>query len=315
MPEGSAEPLDPRRSDGGRYGDPGEPATQSAGGLSRGIERLVAFVAHSRHLVVLTGAGCSTESGIPDYRDANGEWKSRQPMNFARFIGDPSARRRYWSRSAIGWRSIQQARPNDAHLTLASLERAGHLAHLITQNVDGLHQKAGSSRVTDLHGRLDEIECLKCHAVSTRAGFQETLERLNPGWSRQPGAPAPDGDADVDADPEGFLVPPCKRCGGALKPRVVFFGENVPSGRAEQAHAQVSRADALLIVGSSLMVWSGYRLVREAVRRGVPVAALNAGRTRADAELTFKVWARCGRVLPRVARRLEAAPPDRAWLA
>lgn len=256
--------------------------------------------------MVLTGAGCSTESGIPDYRDESGGWKRKQPLRYAEFLGGEGVRRRYWARSFAGWEQIAAASPNRAHRALAALEAEERLHHLITQNVDGLHQRAGSRRVLDLHGRLEAVECLDCGEVLRRSTLQQELALLNPGFVPR-GVYAPDGDADLaEGAAESFLVPACRRCGGVLKPAVVFFGESVPRPRVEAAFAAVAEADALLVVGSSLMVWSGYRFVRAARERGVPIAAVNLGRTRADPELTLKIAAPCGEVLPEILRRVVA---------
>ncbi len=270
-------------------------------------ERLAGFVAAARRLLVVTGAGCSTESGIPDYRDAEGGWKHSPPMPYRDFAGDRAARRRYWARSRRGWARIDGAVPNGAHLALARLEAAGHLHHLVTQNVDGLHRKAGSRRVIDLHGRLDRVECLGCRTGFPRSRFQEELERLNPGPGPSVTRFRPDGDAVVTAEAvAAFRLPVCPRCGGDLKPGVVFFGEPIPRQRTAAALARLAEADAVLVVGSSLMVGSGYRFARAAARRGLPLALLNLGRTRADAEATLKVAARCGETLPAVAELLGA---------
>lgn len=257
-------------------------------------------------LLVLTGAGCSTDSGIPDYRDAAGAWKRRPPVQMRDFLMNETVRKRYWARSLLGWRHFSHAEPNATHHALARLEAAGFIAHLITQNVDGLHQKAGSREVTDLHGRLDEVLCLDCGARVPRDAFQNDLEGRNPGWSSLSAAHAPDGDADLEAqDFSGFDVPVCGDCGGILKPAVVFFGDAIPAERTQAALRQAEAADALLVVGSSLMVWSGFRLARAVAERGRPVAALNLGATRADALLDLKIAAHCGSTLPRVASLLD----------
>lgn len=269
------------------------------------VERLADFIAASRRLVVLTGAGVSTDSGIPDYRGRDGEWKRPRPMLVREFLDSAQARGRYWGRSMVGWQRVAAGRPSAAHRALAALEADGRIHHVITQNVDGLHQRAGSRRVTDLHGRLDTVECLGCGARSARRKFQQRLEAMNPGWAPGAAAQRPDGDAELrDPDYEAFAVPACHRCGGILKPWVVFFGENVPRPRLEQAMARLAAADALLVVGSSLMVFSGYRFVRHARRTGMPVAIVNVGRTRADEETDLKIDADCGRVLQELTESL-----------
>jgi NAD-dependent SIR2 family protein deacetylase len=271
------------------------------------FERLAELVASSRRLVVLSGAGVSTASGIPDYRDEHGGWKRSAPVMYQAFADDPEVRRRYWARSTLGWRHISAAEPCSAHRALANLEALGRVHWLITQNVDGLHGRAGSRRVIELHGRLDAVACLGCGSRLPRAEFQRRLEAENPAWLHREIAPAPDGDALVDArDYSGFVVPACGQCRGAMKPTVVFFGESVPRERVSFAMRRVAEADALLVVGSSLMVFSGFRFVREAARLGLPVAAVNLGRTRADDFFTIKVSAPCGTVLERLVERLAA---------
>jgi NAD-dependent SIR2 family protein deacetylase len=252
------------------------------------------FVERHRSLFVLTGAGCSTSSGIPDYRDADGQWKRMQPVTYQAFMGDEATRRRYWARSLIGWRRFRRARPNAAHRALARLEAMGGSEILLTQNVDRLHQAAGSARVIDLHGRLDLVRCMVCQRRMPRDELQEELSRLNADWLGLDATDAPDGDADLEsADFSSFTIPSCRRCGGVLKPDVVFFGENVPRDRVDAAKRHLLRADAMLIVGSSLMVYSGFRFVQLAASAGKPAAAVNLGRTRADGLLEFKVERPC----------------------
>jgi NAD-dependent SIR2 family protein deacetylase len=252
------------------------------------------FVDRHRRLFVLTGAGCSTRSGIPDYRDTDGQWKRAQPVTYQAFMGEEKTRRRYWARSLIGWRRIRQARPNDAHRALARLEAMGRCELLLTQNVDRLHQAAGSTQVIDLHGRIDLVRCMDCERRSPRDELQDELGRMNGDWLDLDATEAPDGDADLEgADFSCFVTPFCRRCGGVLKPDVVFFGENVPRDRVDAACRHLDEADAMLIVGSSLMVYSGFRFVQRAASLGKPVAAVNLGRTRADGLLTLKAEQPC----------------------
>ena len=262
------------------------------------IASLRDFIARHRRLFVLTGAGCSTDSGIPDYRDGNGDWKRAPPVNLQAFMGSEAVRRCYWARSLVGWQRFRRAEPNGAHAALARLEQQGRLQQLITQNVDGLHQAAGSSNVIDLHGRLDRVRCMECDGLVPREELQGELLRRNPAWSSRHGAPAPDGDADVEGLPfDEFAVPACARCDGVLKPDVVFFGESVPRPRVDAAWEHLERADAVLVVGSSLMLYSGYRFVQAAAQSGKPIVAINLGRTRADELLTLKVSAPCALAL------------------
>lgn len=257
------------------------------------------FIARHSRLFVLTGAGCSTASGIPDYRDERGEWKrAARPVMFEDFMRRDAARQRYWARSMLGWQRMGRARPNTAHFALARLESEDRIAQLVTQNVDGLHQAAGSRRVIDLHGRIDTVRCMSCERRTPRAELQAELVRRNPWVLEHAAAAAPDGDADLDAvDFSAFEVPSCDACGGLLKPDVVFFGESVPAERVRRALAAVDEADAMLIVGSSLMVLSGYRFARAMAEAGKPIAALNLGRTRADHLIDLKVEAPCAAAL------------------
>ncbi|HEX2162383.1 MAG TPA: NAD-dependent protein deacetylase [Thermoanaerobaculia bacterium] len=275
-------------------------------------ERLADLVAGARALLVVTGAGCSTESGIPDYRHPDGSWKHRRPMLYQELVASRAARRRYWARSFVGWERIAAARPNAGHLALARLEAAGRVAALVTQNVDGLHQKAGSRRVVDLHGRLDRVSCLGCRTGYRRDRFQAELERLNPGWrDRRGGLVRPDGDVEIgDDEVAGFRLPECPCCGADLKPAVVFFGEAIPHATRARAAAALAAADAVLVAGSSLMVGSGYRFAREAAAAGKPLGIVNLGRTRGDDLAAVKVEGRCGDVLARLADRLAPAEPS-----
>jgi NAD-dependent SIR2 family protein deacetylase len=262
---------------------------------------LAEFVARHPRLLVLTGAGCSSASGIPAYRDDAGAWRGGTPVLFAQFAQSAAVRRRYWARSLVGWARVRDARPNRAHRALARLEALGVVACLVTQNVDGLHQKAGSREVLDLHGRLDRVLCLDCGLTLQRSDVQQLLASWNPGHAERAAASAPDGDARLETDCDAFRVPDCPACGGRLKPDVVMFGENVPAGRVAAALGALERADALLCVGSSLMVYSGYRFCLAAQALGRPVAAVNLGRTRADAMLALKVGGDCADALETLA--------------
>ena len=262
------------------------------------LDALLQLLACRPRWTVLTGAGLSTDSGIPDYRDAQGAWKRPAPVTFQDFMGAAATRQRYWARSLVGWPVFCQAQPNTAHHALAQLEAQGRVSQVITQNVDGLHQQAGSRAVVDLHGRLDQVLCMGCGQRLPRAHFQTMLLGINPHWQHHQAATAPDGDADLSGiDFSSFVVPPCPHCGGILKPDVVFYGENVPRPRVHGALDTLARSDALLIVGSSLMVYSGLRFVHAAKAQQLPVAAINLGVTRADAELDVKLQAPCGEAL------------------
>ena len=247
------------------------------------IAALADFATRHRRLFVLGGAGCSTESGIPDYRDEKGDWKRPSPVTYQAFMGSEATRKRYWARSLIGWPTMALALPGPAHRALAQLEASGRVELLLTQNVDGLHEAAGSRNTIDLHGRIDTVRCMACDTRSPRSALQIELRRRNPGWAMLEARVAPDGDADIEGrDFSTFDVPSCSACGGLLKPDVVFFGESVPRDRVAAAFAAMSAADAMLVIGSSLMVYSGFRFVQAAVAAGKPVAAINRGRTRAD---------------------------------
>ncbi len=266
------------------------------------LDPLRRFLERHERLFVLTGAGCSTESGIPDYRDESGGWKRPPPVSYQDFVGELRTRQRYWARSLLGWPRFRSARPNAAHHALAQLEQQGRIALLLTQNVDRLHQAAGSREVIDLHGRLDEVCCLDCGARETRAVLQERLLSRNPEWVGLGADMAPDGDADLSGCDFGrFEVPACPDCGGIVKPDVVFFGESVPRARVETAMHHLLQADALLVVGSSLMVYSGYRFAQAAAGAGKPIAAINIGRTRADPLLALKVEQPCAAALSALA--------------
>ncbi len=254
-------------------------------------------------VVILSGAGLSTESGIPDYRGPSGLARRAEPMTYQTFTGGAEARRRYWARSQLGWRYIARAAPNLGHHAVAELERRGLVAGIITQNVDGLHQAAGARQVIELHGGLDRVICLDCGEMTRREALDQRLREVNPGWDARVAQLSPDGDAWLaDAEVALFRVVGCQRCGGLLKPDVVFFGENVPRPRVEDCHALVARAAALVVLGSSLTVMSGYRFVRQAARLAIPVAIVNLGRTRGDAQASLILDAPLGQTLTELTR-------------
>jgi len=272
-------------------------------------DQLASRIAELRQLLasggvfVLSGAGVSTDSGIPDYRDERGAWKGRAPIQYRDFVASEAVRKRYWARSMLGFPLMDCAQPNEAHHALAKLERQSRVSLLLTQNVDGLHRRAGSDSVVDLHGRLDQVRCLGCGALSARAELQSELVARNPGFAQAQAIVKPDGDAELsDVDYERFELVACVACGGILKPHVVFFGENVPAERVTRSMAALERAKSMLIVGTSLMVFSGFRFARAAVRFGVPIAIVNRGVTRADELSTLKIEGNVGDILSKATR-------------
>ncbi|HEX4811219.1 MAG TPA: NAD-dependent protein deacetylase [Nonomuraea sp.] len=269
------------------------------------LAELVALVGGGG-VAVLSGAGLSTESGIPDYRGPTGRARRAEPMTYQRFVGSAEARQRYWARSHVGWRQIGQARPNAGHRSVAALERHGLLAGIVTQNVDGLHQAAGARQVVELHGGLDRVVCLSCRGRSPRADLDRRFREANPGWEAT-GLINPDGDAVLtDEQVAGFRVVGCPRCGGVLKPDVIFFGENVPRPRVEECFGLVSRARALLVLGSSLAIRSGLRFVTRAAALGVPIAIVNQGPTGGDPHAALTLNAPLGPTLTALTARLRA---------
>jgi NAD-dependent SIR2 family protein deacetylase len=268
----------------------------------------VSRVLGDRRWLVLTGAGVSTDSGIPDYRGSGAPVRS--PMTIAQFRSGHAARQRYWARSFLGWSSMRRAFPNRTHELLADLERDGRLSGLITQNVDGLHSAAGHRDLVELHGRIDRVVCLDCCVVSDRAVLQGRLDALNRAFTATGGAVLPDGDVALEAT-DAFVVADCDLCGGLLKPDVVFFGESVPPDRVARCSALVEEADALVVLGSSLHVFSGRRFVKQAHSRGIPVVVVNRGPTRADALASVRLDAGCAETLTNLvyeaSRQSEAA--------
>jgi NAD+-dependent protein deacetylase sirtuin 4 len=269
------------------------------------LEALAGLLGGKR-VAVLTGAGCSTESGIPDYRGQATRTRTRTPIQGPEFRRSPGLRRRYWARAVIGWERFREATPNDAHLALARLERAGAVTGLVTQNVDRLHRAAGSVRVVELHGALAEVGCLECSVIEPRDEVQARMLSLNPGWLALAAEAAPDGDAELPAEHvERFVLAACLHCGGPLKPSVVFFGENVPRPLVDEAFAIVDEAEALLVVGTSLAVFSGYRFVLRAAQRHVPIAIVNVGPVRGEELAQLKLERRAGEALARLADALD----------
>ena len=274
------------------------------------VDRLADLVA-DRGVVVLSGAGLSTDSGIPDYRGPSGAARRHQPMTFQTFTRDPAARRRYWARAHLGWRTIGDARPNAGHAAVARLQELAVVDGIITQNVDGLHQAAGARGVVELHGNLARIACLGCGARIGREELTARLGEANPGFAAEVTAVNPDGDVELDdGDLDGFAVVDCRDCGGLLKPDVVYFGESVPRDRVERAFALVATARTLLVLGSSLTVMSGRRFVLRAAKDGVRVAIVNQGATRGDPYAGVTVDAPLGKVLPELVRRIHADDID-----
>lgn len=269
---------------------------------------LLATLVGAGDVVVLSGAGLSTDSGIPDYRGATGSLRRHTPMTYQTFTRDPRGRHRYWARSFVGWRRIRAARPNDGHRAVADLQAAGLLGGVITQNVDGLHQAGGASGVVELHGGLDRTVCLACGDVTSRAVLDERLRAANPHFGPHTDEVNPDGDAELPDDVlDGFVMVGCEACGdGPLKPDVVFFGETVPRDRVDHCFGLVEQARSLLVLGSSLAVMSGYRFVLRAAKRGIPVAIVTVGPTRGDAKADVRLDAPLGTVLPALVGRLAA---------
>jgi len=262
-----------------------------------------------QRVTVLTGAGMSTDSGIPDYRGPEGSLKKRNPVQYSEFLRSEENRRRYWARSCLGWPFMVARRPNRAHHALARLQEAGLFLPIITQNVDGLHQAAGSTDVLELHGGLDRVVCLTCGVQRSRDSLQEEMLALNPGWLEQTAEVAPDGDVELPlAVTDRFRVPTCHVCGGILKPDVVFFGESVPRDRVAEAFRRVDAGEVLLVLGSSLAVYSGYRFADHAAKNNVPVVVVNQGETRADALATIRLDGGLIPVLDALASRLVGDP-------
>jgi len=270
------------------------------------LDALVRFVAAGR-VLALTGAGISTESGIPDYRGPATRHRERKPIQHRAFVDSEQSRARYWARSVLGWPRFRSFEPNPAHRALAQLEARGLVTSVLTQNVDRLHTKAGSRRVLELHGSLYLVRCLSCGATESRDGLQERLLAANPRSAAWTFTLAPDGDADIPLEAlDGFVTPGCQKCGGVLKPDVVFFGDNVPKPRVDESFARLDEAERLLVVGSSLTVWSGYRFVVRAHELNKPIAIVNLGETRGDSLAQLRVDATAGELLPSVVEKLQS---------
>ncbi|MCC5902574.1 MAG: NAD-dependent protein deacetylase [Halomonas sp.] len=256
--------------------------------IAQAGEALAEFIERHPKLWVITGAGVSTDSGIPDYRDADGQWKRPPPVQHGDFMASVAVRQRYWARALVGFKAMREAHVSGAHRALAALESMGHIELLVTQNVDRLHQRAGSRKVVDLHGRADIVACMSCGYQIMRHAMHSEMATMNPYFATLDARHAPDGDADLETDFSTFKILDCPRCGGILKPQVVYYGDVVPPARRLAAQVGLENANAVLAVGTSLMVYSGYRFCRDAHAMGLPVASLSLGVTRADALLTHQ---------------------------
>ncbi|MEU6742089.1 NAD-dependent protein deacetylase [Streptosporangium sandarakinum] len=290
--------------------DEGPRTPPGAPGTANPRFRMLADLVADGDVVVLSGAGLSTESGIPDYRGETGRVRRAEPMTYQTFVGSAAARRRYWARSHLGWRHIADALPNAGHRAVAGLQERGLVGGIITQNVDGLHHAAGARDVIELHGGLDRVRCLSCGRRTSRHELERRLGEANPGWHEHARTAVinPDGDAVLDDDLiDAFRIVDCRDCGGVLKPDVIFFGENVPGPRVQECYELVERAGLLLVLGSSLTVMSGYRFVRRAAEHGIPVAIVNQGPTRGDGDALLTLDAPLGPTLAALAAALDPA--------
>ena len=275
--------------------------------LEPSVRLLRDFILEHPRLMVLTGAGISQSSGIPTYRDATGAWTSSQPIQHGEFLRDAAVRKRYWARSYKGWPNVASARPNSAHLALSQLEAQAYVQYLVTQNIDRLHQKAGHQRVIDLHGRLDQVVCMDCGEIAARADIQQWLAAHNSHLDHLTVRQRPDGDAEIEgAALEKMQLPSCVHCSGLIKPNVVFYGGSVDKKIISRVFEQLSQCDALLVVGSSLMVYSSYRYCKFAHDHDIPIVCINQGRTRADELLSLKVLLDCAETLKQLADSLPA---------
>ncbi|CAG5117934.1 unnamed protein product [Candidula unifasciata] len=268
------------------------------------LQKLQDFINSHNKLFVLTGAGISTESGIPDYRSEGvGLYatSTNRPVIYADFLKNPSVRQRYWARNFVGWPKFSATQPNRSHYILSDWERKGRIHWLVTQNVDALHYKAGSQNVTELHGSGHRVHCLSCSFQVSRNEVQAMIHELNPGWSVEAVSIGPDGDVDIRADLiKDFQVPKCPSCGGDVKPEITFFGDNVPKSMVHLVLGKMFESDAVLVVGSSLEVYSGYRFISRASSHGMKIAIVNIGPTRGHKHADVKISGRCGDVLQRI---------------
>ncbi|MYW94377.1 NAD-dependent protein deacetylase [Amycolatopsis rubida] len=284
------------------WAGPGEPLPRT------GTVSDVAEIVAGRRVLVLSGAGLSTESGIPDYRGETGSLRARQPMTYGEFVASEAGRQRYWARSHLGWRTIARAAPNDGHRAVSALRAGGWVSGVITQNVDGLHRAAGTPGVVELHGNLDRVVCLGCRRTTAREDLDARLRAANPDFAAVATRINPDGDVELAGDVvRTFRTVPCTSCSGVLKPDVVFFGENVPRSRVQRCYRMVDEASAVLVLGSSLTVMSGLRFVRRAAKSGKPVAIVNRGQTRGDEHAAVRADLPLGPALTELLAVLENA--------
>ena len=269
------------------------------------VDTLYKFLVQNAPVMLITGAGCSTDSGIPDYRDKTGGWKRPRPIHLSDFLSSKRAKQNYWSRSMTGWPYFEAAKPNNVHAIITQLEKQGLISVIVTQNVDDLHQQAGSKDVIPLHGSLSTVTCNECNKTYCRSSLQDRLCRENPEFVGLEVDPGPDGDSDlVGPNISSFEIPFCESCGGTLQPDVVFYGGAVPKARVQLVHHGLDRSKAVLIIGSSVMVFSSYRICRTAHEQGKPLAALNQGVTRADHLLEFRVQKNAAQVLSAIHERI-----------
>ncbi|MCL4115011.1 UNVERIFIED_CONTAM: hypothetical protein GTU68_036125 [Idotea baltica] len=273
--------------------------------FSTDLEKLIYALSDKRKIWILTGAGISAPSGIPTYRDDKGEWKSANPIQHKEFIEHKSYRQRYWARSMVGWKLTGKAKPNATHHAITALQRTNKISQIVTQNVDGLHNAAGTENIIDLHGRLSEIKCLDCDEISKRKDYQPRLVENNPELDDYKAAIMPDGDANVeDFDMSKINIPPCKNCGGVLMPNVIFFGGMVPKKRVQKAFSTLAESDCILVIGSSLKVFSGYRFPLWASQNNLPLYAVNQGEMRGMDLFDIVVRDPCEEAIPQIATKL-----------